>query len=636
MNADVFPPFPFSEIVKAFATGEKLKPFALIQVESEDSLIFLQGAVTSHALLSGIPRPKGRKDSYDTLSLVPFSQAKERNYRVHHGGEAVRTMLVERQLRIPLKSFSDFFQGSGAELDGDISYNFSKEEYEEIVRAIVEDEIGQGEGANFLICRRCSGRIKSFSPLAALKVFSKLLAADYGSYWKYLLFDGERFLLGSTPERHLSVKAGRVTMNPISGTFRKSHPEFSTERLYQELCEFLHDPKEINELFMVLDEELKMMARICSKGGEVQGPYLKEMSRLIHTEYILSGETEMDVVDAFRESMFAATMTGSPLENAFNKIYEYEREPREFYSGALLLLGHDSEGREWCDSPILIRTLDIKPDGAFNASVGASLVRDSKPEEEFKETCSKLSAVLGSLVKASAPSCAPILSNLTKTQSAKVQALLLSRNAELSHFWTDPQYGSCAESPLRGRSIVIIDNEDDFTWMLRHIFERLGAEARIVRHSEFSPDSVSADLLLVGPGPGNPNDLSLPKMRRSVEWIKGFLSRRQPFLAVCLGHQLLAKTLGFEVARKASPSQGVQKVVSLFGARENVGFYNSFVPRDSKTVAPGVERSFDDGTQDVIALKGSHFMSFQFHPESALTERGVSILKEAAMHVLHR
>ena len=45
------------------------------------------------------------------------------------------------------------------------------------------------------------------------------------------------------------------------------------------LRRFLSDPKESGELLMVVDEELKMMARVCAGGGRVEGPRLRMMSR---------------------------------------------------------------------------------------------------------------------------------------------------------------------------------------------------------------------------------------------------------------------------------------------------------------------------------------------------------------------
>ena len=66
---------------------------------------------------------------------------------------------------------------------------------------------------------------------------------------------------------------------------------------------FLADRKETDELAMVLDEELKMMAKVAERGGQVAGPYLKQMAHLTHTEYLLAGRGSLDVRDVLRETM---------------------------------------------------------------------------------------------------------------------------------------------------------------------------------------------------------------------------------------------------------------------------------------------------------------------------------------------
>ena len=75
---------------------------------------------------------------------------------------------------------------------------------------------------------------------------------------------------------------------------------------------------------MVVDEELKMMCDICNEGGQVLGPFLKPMSRLVHTEYLLAGRTNRDPREVLRDTMYAATVTGSPVENACRLIKQYE------------------------------------------------------------------------------------------------------------------------------------------------------------------------------------------------------------------------------------------------------------------------------------------------------------------------
>ena len=50
----------------------------------------------------------------------------------------------------------------------------------------------------------------------ALTVLRRLLERERGAYWTYCFFTGERYLVGASPERHVSVHGGEVRMNPIS------------------------------------------------------------------------------------------------------------------------------------------------------------------------------------------------------------------------------------------------------------------------------------------------------------------------------------------------------------------------------------------------------------------------------------
>ena len=215
-------------------------------------------------------------------------------------------------------------------------------------------------------------------------MFRRLLERERGAYWTFCLFTGDRFLVGASPERHVSVHGGDVRMNPISGTFRLKGLDDPAERK-ERLLEFLADEKEIYELFMVVDEELKMMCDICNEGGQVLGPFLKPMTHLVHTEYLLAGRTNRDVRTVLRDTMYAATVTGSPVENACRLIKKYESEGRGYYGAALALLGRDTRGRPTADSPIVIRTAEVSPDGALKVTAGATLVRDSEAAYEVAE-----------------------------------------------------------------------------------------------------------------------------------------------------------------------------------------------------------------------------------------------------------
>ncbi|MBT3727485.1 hypothetical protein HOG21_07735 [bacterium] len=75
------------------------------------------------------------------------------------------------------------------------------------------------------------------------------------------------------------------------------------------MIEFLSDNKEIEELAMVIDEELKMISNM-SDSGYIEYPLLKESGAVIHTEANLNGKIKENtsILDAFKSSMYAPTL----------------------------------------------------------------------------------------------------------------------------------------------------------------------------------------------------------------------------------------------------------------------------------------------------------------------------------------
>ena len=265
---------------------------------------------------------------------------------------------------------------------------------------MIADEIGRGEGANFVIRRDFTAGVDADPTTAALTWFRALLEYERGAYWTFAIVTPGHVAVGASPEAHVSARDGVVTMNPISGTFR--HPAGGATA--ETLTEFLESTKETEELFMVVDEELKMMSAVCSDGGRITGPHLKEMSRLTHTEYVLRGRSRLDPRDILRETMFAPTVTGSPMQNACTVITRHET-----HAPRLLLRRRGAVHPAPCqpsvaadepthdlDAPILIRTAYLV-DGRLRVPVGATLVRHSDPYGEVSETHGKAAGVLGAI-----------------------------------------------------------------------------------------------------------------------------------------------------------------------------------------------------------------------------------------------
>ncbi|MDP9317730.1 MAG: phenazine-specific anthranilate synthase component I, partial [Actinomycetota bacterium] len=115
------------------------------------------------------------------------------------------------------------------------------------------------------------------------------------------------------------------------------------------------------------------------------------------------------------------------------------------------------------------------------------------------------------------------------------------------------------------------------------------------------------------------------------------LDSRQPFLAVCLGHQVLCGAFGLELAYKDIVFQGTQTKVAILGRHENVGFYNTFVARvgADHALPTGITVDADQSTGDIHLLRGPHFVGVQFHAESILTENGFELVHELVSSLVH-
>jgi phenazine biosynthesis protein phzE len=605
------------------------RPFALLRRRTpghdHELVEVLVGPVTTCDRLADLPD--------EGLALVPFRQIRERGFDVRDDGTPLSVLTPEESYGVPLADALAQLPAHDVRVEGG-GFDVGDEEYAEIVGRVLREEIGRGEGANFVIRRTYEGEIPGFGRADALALFRRLLEGERGAYWTFVVHTGERTLVGASPEVHVRMSGGTVVMNPISGTYRYPAGGPTPEHLLG----FLADGKEIEELSMVVDEELKMMCTVGDMGGVVIGPRLKEMAHLAHTEYELRGKSSLDVRDVLRETMFAATVTGSPVQNACRVIERHEAGGRGYYAGALALLGRDAgagreepAGNQTLDSPILIRTADIDADGRLRVPVGATLVRGSDPASEVAETHAKAAGVLAALgVGPSRPRTEHTRVRLA--DDPRVRAALDGRRASLAPFWLRMQERS---EELAGHALVV-DGEDTFTAMLAHVLRSSGLEVTVRRYDE--PGLREAVLahegpVVLGPGPGDPSDLADPKMRLlrglTAEVVR---SERQGVLGVCLGHELIAAELGLEIVRKGVPYQGAQTEIELFGRRETVGFYNSFVARcDDETAAElsahGVEVSrAADG--EVHALRGPGFAGVQFHPESVLTLNGARVVRE--------
>jgi phenazine biosynthesis protein phzE len=617
-------------------------PFALIRRGAEAEVELLTGdAFEQFPALADLPT----EDAEALLALVPYRQLMERGDECHDDHAPLLAMRITERSSFAITQLPP----ATPPVLHDGAFDVDDDTYGASVKQVLDEEIGAGEGSNFVLRRTFVGHCDSARE-TAYGAFQALLKSERNAYWTFLIDTGEGLMVGATPERHVSLFGGVAVMNPISGTLREPPATASRERVVA----FLADAKERDELSMVVDEELKMLAEVGDLGGRVRGPFLKEMTNLAHTEYYIEARTTMDPRLILRTTMFAPTATGSPIRNAFRVIKRHERGGRGYYAGVAALIGRDEAGAPTMDAPLLLRVAYVGNDGTVRVPVGATLVRGSDPYEEVRETYAKAAGVLrafgvsfgargtgptvGTEVpiggeKAAEPEELPARTE-PWSEDPEIAALLSARNESLSPFWLNEHEPAGLVDPvLAGRSVLIVDNEDAFTSMLAVELRALGLETTRVAHDEV-PDHAGFDLVLLGPGPGDPRDVASPRIGGVRRLAKLLIDHRRPTLGLCLGHQALAAELGLELVRLTTPMQGTQAELDLFGSTERVAFYNSYAAKLPEFLV--LETVAIPGTGLTAALRGPSFTGLQFHPESVLTMDGLGILAREIRRLLDR
>jgi 2-amino-4-deoxychorismate synthase len=602
-------------LLSSLIAAAEPRPFAVIHREHEPTVDVLVGDVVDVRLLADIPL-----GGAEVVALVPFRQVRERGFDALDDDAPIRCLIVRERETVQLATAVGLLPRHPVVV-GDLDVDVSDDDYAATVRRVIDDEIGRGEGANFVIRREFAGSTDAAPATAVLGWLRALLEHESGAYWTFALHTPGLSAAGATPERHVSSIDGTVSMNPISGTFR--HGEGSPGHHHDDrLLAFLHDVKEREELVMVVDEELKMMSAVCPGGGRIRGPFLKRMSRLTHTEYLLEGRSDLDPREVLRRTMFAPTVTGSPMGNACAVIARHETTPRGYYAGVLARFTPRHDGYD-LDAPILIRTAYIEAGGRVRVPVGATLVRHSDPAGEVAETRAKAAGVLTAL--GALPRVPTLATRDDGLDSERIETLLASRNDHLAAFWRAPQDAR----PSRGRDVLVLDAGDDFTTMLAHQLRHLGLTARVVPWHD-APLEASEDLVVFGPGPGDPRDHTDPRIARFRELIAARLASGRPLLAVCLSHQVLAELAGLPIESLPTPRQGVQLEVEVFGDHAAIGFYNTFAavaPNGSTTPRLRLEVASDAATGVVHAMRGAGVASVQAHLESVTSPDGFATLE---------
>jgi anthranilate synthase len=418
------------------------------------------------------------------------------------------------------------------------------------------------------------------------EVFRRLRERNPSPYGFLINLGKSEYLVGASPEMYVRVTNGRVETCPISGTIARGLDPISDAA---QILQLLNSAKDESELTMCTDVDRNDKSRICKPGSvRVIGRRQIEMySRLIHTVDHVEGELRdsFDALDAFLAHTWAVTVTGAPKAWAMQFLEDHEKSPRAWYGGAVGIIGFDGN----MNTGLTIRTIRIK-NGIAEVRAGATLLYDSDPHKEERETRLKAAALLDAI---------------RRPRETRVEADGISL-------------------PGQGKRILLVDHQDSFVHTLANYLRQTGAEVTTLRagfpQSEFT--DLRPDMVVLSPGPGTPKDFN----------VSGTLALARaaslPVFGVCLGLQGMVEYLGGELGQLSHPMHGKASTIRVLGgqifaglpAEFTAGRYHSlYALREKLPAELRITAESDDGLVMAVEHVAMPWSAVQFHPESILS-----------------
>lgn len=181
--------------------------------------------------------------------------------------------------------------------------------------------------------------------------------------------------------------------------------------------------------------------------------------------------------------------------------------------------------------------------------------------------------------------------------------------------------------------ILVIDNYDSFTYNLVQYLGELGEQVEVRRNDEIDLAGIEAlkpDHILISPGPCTPNEAGI-----SLELIEHFKGKI-PILGVCLGHQSIGQVFGGEVIRAERLMHGKTSPILHDGKTLFKGLPSPFIATryhslivKRETLPDCLEISAETAEGEIMGLRHKQYPieGVQFHPESIITDHGLTILR---------
>ncbi|MDC9606695.1 aminodeoxychorismate/anthranilate synthase component II [Xenorhabdus griffiniae] len=183
--------------------------------------------------------------------------------------------------------------------------------------------------------------------------------------------------------------------------------------------------------------------------------------------------------------------------------------------------------------------------------------------------------------------------------------------------------------------VLLVDAFDSFVFVIEQYYSMVGVQTQVVRvnddpigkYQKWKPQ-----LLVLGPGPGTPQEQGYPEIIRAV-------GEDQAIFGVCLGHQAIGEYFGWKLTRAPTVKHGKYSQVQHDGqgifrdipSPVNVVRYHSLSIINSGIENELVATAYTKGEAVNMAVRHRirPIESVQFHPESIGTEYGLKMIQNS-------
>lgn len=181
--------------------------------------------------------------------------------------------------------------------------------------------------------------------------------------------------------------------------------------------------------------------------------------------------------------------------------------------------------------------------------------------------------------------------------------------------------------------ILLLDNYDSFTYNLAQYLGQLGQTLEVRRNDQITLDEIETlapERIVISPGPGIPQNAGI-----TIALIRRFAGKI-PILGVCLGHQAIGHAFGGRVIRaphlfhgKTSEIRHDSKTIfrGLPQPFTATRYHSLIVERKSLPKKLEISAETSDGLIMGLRHRKLKVEGVQFHPESVLTDAGMTLLR---------